>query len=40
MGAYLINAEILSKMYWSKFGLLGFCEMTPRMATKRARVRS
>ena len=24
-----MSADILSKMYWSKLGLLGFFEMTP-----------
>ena len=33
-----IRAEMLSKMYWSKFGLLGFFEITPRMVTRRFRV--
>ena len=33
-----MSAEILSKMYWSKFGLLGFFEMTPRMVTRQFRV--
>lgn len=33
LSAHLNNAEMLSKMYWSKFGLLGFFEMTPKIAT-------
>ena len=35
-----IRAAMLSKMYWSKFGLLGFFEITPRMATSRWSIRS
>jgi hypothetical protein len=35
-----MSAEILSNMYWSKFGLLGFLEICPRMATNRWSVRS
>ena len=33
-----MSAEMLSKMYWSKFGLLGFFEMMPRTTTRRFRV--
>jgi hypothetical protein len=38
MMGYLMRAEILSKMYWSKLGLLGFFEITPKIATSRCRV--
>ena len=31
--SYLISAEMLSKMYWSKSGLLGFFEIAPKMFT-------
>ena len=34
-----MSADILSKMYWSKLGLLGFFEMTPRIATNCWNVR-
>lgn len=37
---YRIRADILSKMYWSKLGLLGFLEMTPRILTRRANMPS
>ena len=30
-----MSPDILSKIYWSKFGLLGFLAMTPRMETSR-----
>jgi hypothetical protein len=32
-----MSAEMLSKMYWSKLGLLGFLEMMPRIVTKRCK---
>lgn len=33
-----MSAEILSKQYWLKFGLLGFPLITPRIATNLARI--
>lgn len=39
LSAHLNNAEMLSKIYWSKFGLLGFFEMTPKIATSLCRRR-
>lgn len=30
---HLMSAEMLSKMYWSKSGLLGFFEIAPKMFT-------
>lgn len=35
-----IKPDKLSKIYWSKWGLLGFFEMTPRIPTRRLSVRS
>ena len=36
----LIRPDKLSKVYWSKWGLLGFFEMTPRIPTRRLSIRS
>lgn len=35
---YLISPEMLSKIYWSNRGLLGFLEITPKIPTSRPRV--
>lgn len=35
-----MRAEMLSKVYWLKLGLLGFCMMTRRMAIRRFSTRS
>lgn len=37
---HLISADMLSKIYWSKLGLLGFFEMMPNIVMRRPRILS